>query len=316
MPSSNSVPLLLCVALAGCCGGGGYVDAPTIALPAGAALTQDAPPAGQHSVIVDGRRTPKINDRSLPPAIAELPLPSEVPPEIADDRGPRGTSGEVHDDGVGYMALMSEPPEARWSKVAVGVGYAGLAPGTLVELTALETGRTIVALVVGRGTGGGLVSLSPGAAQALGVGDRAAVRVRGVVSSPQDEMALRSGRSAAARLDAPPALLTALRRKLPGLPSAPRAALSPATAQPRSRPAARSPSSTGSTAGGFVVQVATLSSAVRAAALARDLGGHVAPSGGLYRVQLGPFATSADAARARDGVARRGYGDARMLHSE
>ncbi len=312
MPSSNKVPILLGLALAGCGGGGGYSDAPTIALPPGAALTPDAPVVAQRSVVADGQREPMIRELSSGPAIVQVPRPSEVPPEIADNRGPRGTSGEAHDDGVGYAALMTEPPEARWSNVAVGVGYAGLPPGTLVELTALETGRTIVALVVGRETGGALVALSPGAAQALGVGDGAAVRVRSVVSSPQDELALRSGRSAAARLDAPPALLTALRRKLPGQRSAPRSTVAPRAKAPMSRPAAPSPSAKG----GFVVQVATLSSAERAASLAREIGGHVAASGGLYRVQLGPFPDSASATRARDGVAQRGFGDARILHSE
>ncbi|WP_353203415.1 SPOR domain-containing protein [Sphingomonas sp.] len=306
------MPLLLGFALAGCGGGGGYGDAPTIALPTGAALLQDAPPTGQRGVVVAGTSAPMAPELWSGPAIMQVPLPAKMPPEIADDRGPRGTSGEAHDDGVGYAALMTEPPEARWSNVAVGVGYVGLAPGALVELTALDTGRTILALVVGNDTGGALVTLLPGAAQALGVGDGAALRARSVVSSPQDEMALRSGRSASARLDAPPALLTALRRKLPGLRSAPRAAAAPRTVKPFARPAAPPPS----VAGGFVAQVATLSSAVRAEALARAIGGHVAPSGGLYRVQLGPFATSADAAHARDGVARRGYGDARILHSE
>ena len=316
MPSSNSVPLLLGLLLAGC--GGGYGVGPAIALPPGSALA-GAPGAGQRRIDVAGDRVPMNPELSSAAAIAQVPRPSDVPPEVSGNRGPRGTSGETHDDGVGYAALMAEQPEARWSNVAVGVGYAGLPAGALVELTALDTGRTIVALVVAREAGGGLVALSPGAAQALGVGDRAAVRVRSVVSSPQDEMALRSGRSASARLDAPPALLTALRRNLPG-GSAPQRATIPtrAPARPPVRAAASVPVAAPSqrAVGGWYVQVAALSSSARATALARDLGGRVAASGGLYRVQLGPFAHSADAVRARDGVARRGYGDARILHSE
>lgn len=317
MRSNNSVSLLIGLALAGC--GGGYGDAPAIALPPGAAMTPDAPPAGQRSSGSNGRSVPNAPELWSGPAVVQVPSPSALPPEVADTRGLRGTSGEAHDDGVGYAALMTAPPEARWSNVAVGVGYAGLPEGALVELTALETGRTVLALVVTRETGGAFVALTPGAAQALGVGDRAAVRVRSVVSSPQDEMALRSGRSASARLDAPPALLTALRRKLPGRAAPQRATTAPrvparqsvraATPVPVAAPPQR-------VAGGLYVQVAALSSSARAAALARDLGGRVAASGGLYRVQLGPFANSADAARARDGVARRGYGDARILHSE
>lgn len=303
MRSSNSVVILLGLLLAS----GGFGAEATTAAQRGTA----------------GDRAPMKPELWSGPATVQIQRPSDLPPEVADTRGPRGTSGEAHDDGVGYATMMAELPEARWSNVAVGVGYAGLAPGTLVELTALDSGRTIVALVVGRETGGGLVALSPGAAQALGVGELAPVRVRSVVTSPQDEMALRSGRAASARLDAPPALLTALRRKLP-VRAAPQRATTPARAPtrpparataPAPAPAPAAPPSQRAT-GGFYVQVAALSSAARASALARDLGGRVAASGGLYRVQLGPFTSSAEAARARDGVARRGYGDARILHSD
>ena len=65
-----------------------------------------------------------------------------------------------------------------------------------------------------------------------------------------------------------------------------------------------------------MVQVAAVSSAARAQALAQELGGHVAAGGGIYRVQIGPFADMATAQRARDGAARRGYGDSRIFHTE
>ena len=258
-----------------------------------------------------------------PRTIVDAPPPDQVPPEIAAAGGPRGTSGEAHDDGVGYATMMTAAPDARWSNVAIGVGYAGLPAGTLVEITAIDSGRTIVALVTAGDAGGGLVALSPGAAQSLGVGDHAPVRVRSVVASPQDAMALRSGQAASPRLDAPPALLTALRRKLPGR-SEPQRARVAATPRAVPRPSAREvapatmPVATPQkrATSGYYVQVAALSSASRATILARDLGGRVAASGGLYRVQLGPFANAAEATRARDGAARRGYGDARILHSE
>lgn len=249
-----------------------------------------------------------------------LPTQQDVPTEIAQQQGPRGTSGETREDGVGYASLMAAPPEARWSAVAIGVGYARLPEGTLVELTALDTGRTIVAMVVARDTGGALVALSPGAAQALGVDNRAAVRVRSVVATPQDERALRSGQAASNRLDAPPALLTALRRKLPSARgtaprsiAATRASIAPYVPPLVARPIAPA---TAPTRGGFVVQVAALSSSARAAALARELGGRVSAAANLYRVQLGPFADTASAARARDGAVRRGYRDARILKSD
>ena len=61
------------------------------------------------------------------------------------------------------------------------------------------------------------------------------------------------------------------------------------------------------------MQVAALSNAARARALADELGGIVRPGGGVYRVQLGPYPNSSAAERARADVARRGYGDARIV---
>uniref|UniRef100_UPI0035C9BA73 SPOR domain-containing protein n=1 Tax=uncultured Sphingomonas sp. TaxID=158754 RepID=UPI0035C9BA73 len=256
----------------------------------------------------------------------------DAPPEVAQAAGPRGTSGEVREDLVGYASVMTEPPEARFAGVTIAVAHPSLPAGTLVELTALDTGRTILAMVVARASGVGVVALSPGAAQALGVGERAGVRVRTVVASPQDDRALRSGQAASQRLDAPPTLLTALRRKLPQgalvpnvtparpIPvrgAAPSAHPPVPRLVPVPRPApVRAPAALPPARGGLMVQVAALSSAPRATALAQQLGGRVVPLGKLYRVQLGPFGDTASAQRARDGAARRGYADARIIHTD
>ncbi|MEG3175180.1 SPOR domain-containing protein [Sphingomonas sp. RB3P16] len=262
-----------------------------------------------------------------------------VPPEVAQSAGPRGTSGETQDDSVVYAGALAAPGEGRFAGVAIGVAHPRLALGSPVELTALDTGRTIVAMVVATGD----IALSPGAGQALGVGARAAVRLRSVVAAPQDLLALRSGQAASPRLDAPPTLLAALRRKLPAAAATSRAAdrappvravrpreplvraeperAAPETARPapvRPKPPVQPPVKPAPVAprGGLVVQVAALSSSERAAALAKQLGGRVVALGKLYRVQLGPFGDSASAQRARDGAARRGYGDARILHTD
>ena len=65
--------------------------------------------------------------------------------------------------------------------------------------------------------------------------------------------------------------------------------------------------------GGLVVQVAALSNAANAQSLAQSMGGFVKPGGGLYRVQLGPFATRGEAEAARQRAAGAGYGDARVI---
>jgi cell division septation protein DedD len=105
-------------------------------------------------------------------------------------------------------------------------------------------------------------------------------------------------------------LLNALRKHLgapvtAGLPEAARAA--PA----RPAPVARAPRAPVS--GGFIVQIAALSNARNAQALAQKMRGSVKQGGGLYRVQLGPFATRREADAARGGAARAGYGDARVI---
>lgn len=280
-----------------------------------------------------GRPQPGMSES--PQARAPVSSIDAGPPEGS---GPRGTSGEQRYDAVGFAGVGDGAGDPR----GITASTDAVAQGSFVELTALDSGKTIVALVSGRGTGGGIVELSPGAAQLLGAnGGSAAVRVRAVTPTPQDQVALRGGRSAAARLDAPASLLTALRKRLPGgLPAPARAVqqrpqpvIRPTTqpgasyAPPRdtapppeavSRPApsyaaphtAPAPATTG-----WYVQVAALSSLERAQALAASLGGgRVVSNGGIHRVQIGPYGSAATAAQARDDAARRGYGGARIVH--
>jgi rare lipoprotein A len=271
-----------------------------------------------------------------PPARAPVSSIDGSPPEGA---GPRGTSGEQRYDAVGFAGVGDGQGEPQAITASTDV----LAQGSFIELTALDSGKTIVALVSGHGTGGGVVGLSPGAAQLLGIaGGSAAVRVRGVVPTPQDQVALRNGHAAGPRLDAPASLLTALRKRLPGGPPPARATPRP---QPIVRPAGRPgasyappprdpaptpereqadgpgpsyaspPAAPAAAASGWYVQVAALSSLPRAQALAATLGGgRVVSNGGIHRVQIGPYGNATTAARARDDAARRGYGGARIVH--
>ena len=254
-------------------------------------------------------------------------LAQDAPPAGA---GPRGTSGEVREDGVGYATLL-RVSEAAAPTVRIAAMHSTLPTGSFVEVTALDSGRTIAAMVVGPYRGRALVALSPDAAQVLGIAEGGAVRVRAITPSPQDQAALRSGQAASSRLDAPPALLTALRRELPGggtarataVPASRSARPIPTRPTPAARPAPMTadeptapPAARAAPRDGYGVQVAALSSQARAAALARSVGGHVVAAGSVYRVQLGPFANAGAAARARDGVAREGYRDARVFHSE
>ena len=186
---------------------------------------------------------------------------------------------------------------------------AGLAPGEYVEVTAIDTGKTIVVAVAnGEVAARRLATLSQGAAAKLGVrGEPIAVRIRRVVATGADVASLRAG-IAAERSDTPPVLLTALRRKL-GVPAARAERPRPPGSRPKAPVAKPKPAgaSRGAAASGYYIQVAALADAARAANLATRLGGTTAPAGTLTRVQIGPFADQAAASRKRAEAVRMGY---------
>lgn len=129
-------------------------------------------------------------------------------------------------DTVGYAALDEG--------AGVTLAHRTLPLPSYVEVTSLASGKTILARVERRGpmAGAHFVALSPAAAEQLGEGEGAAVRVRRVNPPEADRLELRSGRAAAARIETPKALVEVLRRKLPASgfanlrePVAPRPAL-------------------------------------------------------------------------------------------
>lgn len=256
------------------------------------------------------------------------------------------------------------PPEApRYDAVGradVGTGGGGavtLAHRTLplpsfVEVTSLDTGRTILALVDRRGptAGNALIELSPGAAAQLGIVQRTAVRVRQVSPAEPERAVLQMGQAAPLRLESPRPLVAALLRKLAvqdgALPPAP-LPMPPLAAKPvpaadelakpsasaeqpatpakapvvavAAKPAVAKPSVTKPAARAdahLVVQLGAYSTKARADASAADVGGAVTRSGKLFRVRLGPFANSAQASAALAKARTAGYGDARIQHAD
>ncbi len=267
---------------------------------------------------------------------------------------PSGTSqlqpGEVRVDQVGYARAYegAAPP-----RIIAYAAHPTLDAGDFAEVTALDSGRTILVAVTGRATlpPGSVVALSPAAASQLEIDltRPAPVRVRAVAPTAQDEAALASGAAAPSRLDAPEALLKGLRAQLPSLPVAatplvppaastlaPRKAATPppkpaATPTPKPVPSPKpvatpkpSPAPTPSPkpaaasaprGGKFVVQVGTFSNAANAKSLANRLGGFTDGSGALTRVRMGPFATRAEADAARTKAVAAGYRDAAVIRS-
>lgn len=223
----------------------------------------------------------------------------------------------------------------------ISIAHRTLPLPSYVELTSLETGRTILARVERRGpmTGSRLVSLSPAAQAQLGSGEGTPVRVRRVNPLESERAELRAGRAVPERMDTPKSLLSVLARKLPTAPettAAPApptaslpaiaAAASPAPSAPFARafepsaesnkpaapstaPASERPASTGD----FVIQAAAFSSEANAKRAAQAIGGSVTQSGRYYRVRTGPYATRGQAEAALAKVRAAGYSDARVF---
>ncbi|MDB5681517.1 MAG: hypothetical protein JWO16_1322 [Sphingomonas bacterium] len=255
------------------------------------------------------------------PATAQDGPPPSDGPSATSDRSP-----DRYDE-VGYAVWYGAEQGgnrtasgAPFDPQAFTAAHRTLPIGSYVEVTSLDTGRTVLVQINDRGpfTPGLLIDLSQAAAQAIGVNSRKPVRIRRVTPTPADQNALKNGQAASSILDTPPALLAGLRAKLTGLPAAVTATRDKAPAlviAPRTQvPAPVRPSS--ATKGGFYVQVAAFGSQDRAVAVARSLGGAATPFNKLWRVRTGPFSDAKSAAQARDAVAARGYGDARVVRED
>lgn len=136
--------------------------------------------------------------------LAALQVPPAPPPGT-----PSGSSerAETAYDTVGRVALA----EGEGMRVTAATG---LPADSVVEVTALDTGKTIVALATDAAPPAGrAAALTTSAAGALGVADGGLVRIRRTVASAPELVALRAGQTAEPRADAPQALLVGLRRR-------------------------------------------------------------------------------------------------------
>ncbi|MGV3511965.1 MAG: SPOR domain-containing protein [Novosphingobium sp.] len=247
-------------------------------------------------------------------------------------------------DSVGYAQVSGDS--------GISGAHRTLPLPSYVEVTSLESGRTILVRLTERGpmTGSDLVTLSAQAWAQLGAtpGSRLPVRVRRVNPPEAERALLRAGAQAPARMDTPPGLLAALKRKL-GLPIAPTggavlpdtaatpvkpAATLPAKPQPAKidtpvakpsavksvsakpavpQPVSQAPVKTIPAAKTYHVQVGTYSTRSRAEAAGKATGGAVAAAGKLWRVRLGPIKDSGQAAAALAKVRAGGYADAMVV---
>lgn len=188
-------------------------------------------------------------------AASRAPLPSSPPTGPAADYpvviGPPFTvdgavwtpTDQLNYDAVGKAVMGADTGSG------VTAAHKTLPLPCYVEVTSLNTGRTILVRIERRGpmTNDALIALSPEAAAQLGAsaGDLS-VRVRRVNPPEQERAMLRAGGRAPERMETPEGLLKVLRRKLadqspllppPSTPPAMPAGTPPVTAHPGSAPA-------------------------------------------------------------------------------
>ena len=237
-------------------------------------------------------------------AVSDGPVQIGAPYSIG---GQRYTPLDQTDyDEVGYASwygseLAGRPTANGEAFVAEGVSAAHrtLPLPSYVEVTRLDTGRTILVRINDRGPAdpARLIDLSAGAAQQLGIAESGMVQVRVRRTNPVDteRLALRQARAVPMRIDTPDSLLEILRERANRLPRP--AAYRPAPApRPTAAPVAAVPTPTAApTIGGFIVQVGAYSNRARAQEVARRTGASVVQAGSIYRVRYAPVATQAEA---------------------
>lgn len=207
-----------------------------------------------------------------------------------------------------------------------------------VEVTTLDTGRTILLRINDRGpfANDRLIDLSEGAARQLGIFGQpyAGVRVRRVNPPEQERAVLRESMTAAERIETPETLLKVLRDKLSKLPRPSGAVRSTTTtssgrttetneagstdvrfiresgvAAAKRRPL---PSDDANEMQTFMVQIAAFSSRARADSFARKVGASVSGDNGINRVYFGPYANEAAAQRGLLQARQTGMAEARI----
>ncbi len=261
-------------------------------------------------------------------------------------------------DEVGYASWYGEELSGNltangemFNPQGISAAHKTLPLPSYVEVTALDTGRTILLRVNDRGpfANDRLIDLSLGAARQLGI-DRngvSGVRVRKVNPNEQERAVLRAGGAVTERIATPDSLLSILRKNLAKLPrpSAPvsqaKALNSPVPAVGRPAPPASAGTRdgrfivegagrpvtaensvgnnyVGGLPGTYVVQVAAFSNKSRADVLARKIGAKVMPdpTRSVWRVRYGPFASEQEAQAGLAQAQQRGYSGARVLRAD
>ncbi|WP_417590489.1 septal ring lytic transglycosylase RlpA family protein [Parasphingorhabdus sp.] len=289
-------------------------------------------------------------------AVADYPQKIGEPYQVG---GKTYTPEEVASyDEVGYASWYGEELSGNqtangeaFNPQGISAAHKTLPLPTYVEVTALDTGRTILVRVNDRGpfANDRLIDLSHGAAKQLGIDQQgtAGVRVRKVNPNEQERAVLRAGGAAKERIPTPDSLLSILRKNLAKLPTpvTPVRQAAASASVPTTSPTSTPPQTAtnrdgrfiiegggrpgpvensvgnnyvGGLPGSYVVQVAAFSSKARADALATKIGAKVMSDGtrSIWRVRYGPYSSEKDAQVGLAQAQQRGYSGARVLRAD
>jgi rare lipoprotein A len=167
----------------------------------------------------------RLDDRSVRSNPGTLAQADEIP-SLGDPYTIAGQKFEPKDDmnfdEVGYGVVGGQSPDIGagegYNPASMSGAHRILPVPSYVEVTHLDTGKTILVRINSRGPmlKDRIIALSEAAARELGLdgAGSAPLRVRRVNPPMPEKAMLRSGSAAPARLDTPPSLLSALRRKL------------------------------------------------------------------------------------------------------
>lgn len=314
LPVSRTLPLAALVFLNACLGGGGSARPADISSAPKSGPAADYPVVVGSSYVIDGTTFTPVDTMNY--------------------------------DAVGRAVIAPE------GGATISGAHHTLPLPSYVEVTALETGKTILVRIERRGPMAGkqLIELSPGSAAQLGVtgAGNTSVRVRRVNPVEADRALLRTGQAAPARMDTPKSLLTVLQRKLdsqegvarppaivepeaaPEVPASEAKLPKPAVKKPEAKKPKPTPAATPSPAatpkpaptpkpavaqGRYSVQVGAYSSKANADAAAKKSGGKAVQSGKFWAVRIGPMANQDDAQAALAKAKSAGYSDARIQRS-
>jgi rare lipoprotein A len=272
----------------------------------------------------DGARSAgQASNAAALPGVTDVPVVVGDPFKVGDVTY---TPADVMDyDDVGYASWYSDAEAGKttangeiFDPARISAAHKTLPLPSYVEVTALDTGRTILVRVNDRGpmANDQLIALSPAAARQLGLDQGlTAVRVRRTNPPTAERAQLRAGRAVPERLATPSSLLAILRTKAKALPtpkvaSEPAAPLASAKAKPGDDRISIMGNMAPTTKGEYVVQVGAFSTEARAGAAAKSVGGYVSKAGKYWRVRIGPFASEAAAQGALATARSKGFRDA------